>query len=216
MSYARIAANPPGAWICGLVVLVWGLSTGCGLVERGPGAAEVLAEVRASADRDPKGCFERIKALRAELDNATPEEQGQAFMLASGCFQKAMKSARMAARMVDDHRGSRWLNAERDFMYDWLGRRFAGDESPAAWAQAFFAGFPYDVYEDFKVYQARRPELGDWTLYATWDNGVIQEVRVVPAGTEPERGFKEIWQPRRGPKRSLEELARAGEPSQGG
>lgn len=174
------------------LALLVAIAPGCDLLDSGPSPADLIDEAKAAASKGRVvECYDRIKSFRTEHPAASRKRQKEAFKIASHCYQRAYMSYRLVVHQAlyeDREVGepvSRWFDAEKEFMYEWLASYMEGERSPREWARILMVGFPVKFYREFKEYQATRPELAHWELTARWDNGIIEEVAA--ARVEPDR-----------------------------
>lgn len=154
-----------------IVILLGGgiatLAVACASPGRGRPSV-LLEEARAAFEqRNFETAYLRSKKIGLDYPEST--EADEAFSMAA----QSLKFLYYRDRY--DLPGAPWVTSEPVFMFGWLARYFEeGDPTDAA--NAFFIGFPFNVFQEFQQFEKKRPGLSGWVVRAKDDNGMIESV----------------------------------------
>jgi hypothetical protein len=132
----------------------------------------LLEQAKLALGREEEELAYRFLALLQALHPDSPEA-ADSFLTATALF----RSAYFRNRLVDER--SIWVLSEPYFLYQWLARHW-GDEDPREKLEALFLGMPFNVFDNFRTFASRHPNIVHWRFEATKDNGIVQTITVEP------------------------------------
>lgn len=153
--------------VCSLSV---GLSACVGPRDVGPLVEEAQAAAKA---RDYESCYEL--ARRAAAARSGPDQARRAFEVGAYCHQKLYHRDRPIGNHVIE---SRWTSTEQTRMFEWAATFFDGKTYPKDIMNTLLGGYPYAVWQEFKSFAATRPELAQYAMRVSVDNGIVQFVSI--------------------------------------
>ncbi len=166
-------AHVAGSLLALLVaVLGCAASTPCTEVVRNP--AQLLEAANAAiAENDLELAYRYVALIHVLHPEST--QNRDTFPLAARLFHKNYARHRYE---VD----STWVRSEPRFMISWLAGFFEDDkEFPQESVDGLLLGANYGLFREFVAYAQSHPRLSQWVVTASDDNGIVQEIRAVPA-----------------------------------